>query len=298
MTKENPSPLILGCMRLAKMTQKELEAWIEAALEQGIHTFDHADIYGQGICEEKFGQILKASPNLRNSVILQSKCGIRDGFYDLSGDYVVKSVDGILKRLNTDYLDVLLLHRPDALADAEDLGRALETLQDSGKVRHFGVSNMNAMQIGWFQSNTRVFLEINQLQLSLAHTPMLDNGLYANMYVSEAADRTGSVLEYCRMNKISVQAWSILQYGIFEGTFLENPGYEALNTALEALAEKYRISKMGVAIAWILRHPANIRPILGSTKIQRIQEASKAAKVMLTKEEWYKLYCAAGHTLA
>ena len=261
MTKENPSPLILGCMRLAKMTQKELEAWIEAALEQGIHTFDHADIYGQGICEEKFGQILKASPNLRDSVILQSKCGIRDGFYDLSGDYVVKSVDGILKRLNTDYLDVLLLHRPDALADAEDLGRALETLQDSGKVRHFGVSNMNAMQIGWFQSNTRVFLEINQLQLSLAHTPMLDNGLYANMYV-------------------------------------ENPGYEALNTALEALAEKYRISKMGVAIAWILRHPANIRPILGSTKIQRIQEASKAAKVMLTKEEWYKLYCAAGHTLA
>ena len=298
MTKENPSPLILGCMRLAKMTQKELEAWIEAALEQGIHTFDHADIYGQGICEEKFGQILKASPNLRDSVILQSKCGIRDGFYDLSGDYVVKSVDGILKRLNTDYLDVLLLHRPDALADAEDLGRALETLQDSGKVRHFGVSNMNAMQIGWFQSNTRVFLEINQLQLSLAHTPMLDNGLYANMYVSEAADRTGSVLEYCRMNKISVQAWSILQYGIFEGTFLENTGYEALNTALEALAEKYRISKMGVAIAWILRHPANIRPILGSTKIQRIQEASKAAKVMLTKEEWYKLYCAAGHTLA
>ena len=298
MTKENPSPLILGCMRLAKMTQKELEAWIEAALEQGIHTFDHADIYGQGICEEKFGQILKASPNLRDSVILQSKCGIRDGFYDLSGDYVVKSVDGILKRLNTDYLDVLLLHRPDALADAEDLGRALETLQDSGKVRHFGVSNMNAMQIAWFQSNTRVFLEINQLQLSLAHTPMLDNGLYANMYVSEAADRTGSVLEYCRMNKISVQAWSILQYGIFEGTFLENPGYGALYTALEALAEKYRISKMGVAIAWILRHPANIRPILGSTKIQRIQEASKAAKVMLTKEEWYKLYCAAGHTLA
>lgn len=298
MTTENTSPLIMGCMRISQMTQMELETWINTALEQGINIFDHADIYGQGVCEEKFGDVLKKSPKLRDSLILQSKCGIRDGFYDLSGDYVIKSVDGILKRLKTDHLDVLLLHRPDTLADAQELGRGLENLQDQGKVRHFGVSNMNAMQIEWLQSNTRVILGIDQLQLSLAHTPMLDQGLYANMYVSEAADRTGSILEYCRMKNISIQAWSILQYGIFEGTFLENPSYEALNTALEDIAQKYGISKMGAAIAWILRHPAHIRPVLGSTNIQRIREAAQAVKVTLTKEEWYKLYCAAGHTLA
>lgn len=264
----------------------------------GATYFDHADIYGGGACEEIFGSVLRQNPGLREKIILQSKAGIVPGImYDNSKDYLVKAVDGILKRLQTDYLDVFLIHRPDALTDVEDTADALESLYSSGKVRYFGVSNHRVGQLQHLSKYLEHKIMINQLQLSLTNSSMIQSGMEANMLSEGAVDRDGGVLDYCRMNDITIQTWSPFQYGMIAGTFLGNPDFPELNKELNALADKYNTSNTAVAAAWILRHPAKLQLIAGSMKVSRLREICDATQIMLTKEEWYRLYLAAGHIL-
>lgn len=295
--EKNASLVVLGCMRIAQMEHDQLEQLIQKCLEMGINTFDHADIYGDGKSETIFGNILKEQPTLRNQMFIQSKCGIRKGMYDFSKKYILESTDGILKRLHTEYLDLLILHRPDILMDPEEVAEAFDALKKTGKVRSFGVSNMNMMQIELLQNYINDKLTVNQLQLSLAHTLIIDECINVNMPDEPGQMRTGSILDYCRLKGIGIQSWSPLQYGFFEGTFLGNEKYPELNTKLDALAEKYGVTAGAIAIAWILRIPGVAQAVVGTTKSDRIAELSKAAEIKLTRKEWYELYLSAGNRL-
>lgn len=287
----------MGCMRIVELENADaVKSWVDTALENGINFFDHADIYGKGRCEELFGKVL--TPSLREKIILQSKCSIRPGIaFDFSKEHILNSVDGILKRLNTEYLDVLLLHRPDALMEPEEVADAFRILKENGKVRHFGVSNQTPMQMELLSKYCDEPLLINQLQLSIAHCPMINSGINANMYNDSGINRDGGVLEYCRLKDITIQAWSPFQYGMFEGVFLGNEKFEELNKVIDNLAEKYNVTNSAIAVAWILRHPAGIQTIVGTTNKDRIAQISKASEIRLTREEWYALYMAAGNKL-
>ena len=287
----------MGCMRIVELENVDaVKGWVDTALEHGINFFDHADIYGKGRCEELFGQVL--TPSLREKIILQSKCSIRPGIaFDFSKEHILNSVDGILKRLNTEYLDILLLHRPDALMEPEEVADAFRILKENGKVRHFGVSNQTPMQMELLSKYCDEPLLINQLQLSIAHCPMINSGINANMYNDSGINRDGGVLEYCRLKDITIQAWSPFQYGMFEGIFLENEKFAELNKVIDNLAEKYNVTNSAIAVAWILRHPAGIQTIVGTTNKDRIAQISKASEIRLTREEWYALYMAAGNKL-
>ncbi len=287
----------MGCMRIVELENADaVKGWVDTALEHGINFFDHADIYGKGRCEELFGQVL--SPSLREKIILQSKCSIRPGIaFDFSKEHILNSVDGILKRLNTEYLDILLLHRPDTLMEPEEVADAFRILKESGKVRHFGVSNQTPMQMELLSKYCDEPLLINQLQLSIAHCPMINSGINANMYNDSGINRDGGVLEYCRLKDITIQAWSPFQYGMFEGIFLGNEKFAELNKVIDNLAEKYNVTNSAIAVAWILRHPAGIQTIVGTTNKDRIAQISKASEIRLTREEWYALYMAAGNKL-
>ena len=287
----------MGCMRIVELENADaLKIWVDTALENGINFFDHADIYGKGRCEELFGKVL--TPSLREKIILQSKCSIRPGIaFDFSKEHILNSVDGILKRLNTEYLDVLLLHRPDALMEPEEVADAFRILKENGKVRHFGVSNQTPMQMELLSKYCDEPLLINQLQLSIAHCPMINSGINANMYNDSGINRDGGVLEYCRLKDITIQAWSPFQYGMFEGVFLGNEKFAELNKVIDNLAEKYNVTNSAIAVAWILRHPAGIQTIVGTTNKDRIAQISKASEIRLTREEWYALYMAAGNKL-
>ena len=291
------SAVIVGCMRIAGMEERELDQLIHTSLELGINTFDHADIYGGGVSEEKFGKILAEQPHLREKLFLQSKCGIREGYFDFSKEHILEAVDGILKRLHTDYLNLLILHRPDVLMDMEEVTDAFETLTKTGKVVDFGVSNMNPMQIELLQSCTNKKLCVNQLQFSAAHTKMIDESLNVNMLTAASPMCTGSVMDYCRMKDITIQSWSSLQYGFFEGTFLGSEKYPELNRTLECLAQKYQVSAGAIAIAWILRCPAVKQAVIGTTKTSRIAELAAGSEVELTRQEWYQIYTSAGNQL-
>lgn len=270
---------------------------IGTALEQGITLMDHADIYGGGRSEEIFAQALAGIGAKREDMVIQSKCAIHDGLYDFDKEYILKSVDGILKRLNTEYLDILLLHRPDTLMEPEEVAEAFDTLQASGKVRHFGVSNQNPMQMELLQKYVEQPLIANQLQFSIAHCPMIDSGFNVNVNRPAGVMYEGSVLEYSRLKNITLQAWSPFQYGFFEGCFLGSEKYPELNQVIDRLAEKYNTTNSAIAIAWILRHPAGILPILGTTNVKRVEEICKISELKITKEEWYELYKAAGKVL-
>lgn len=287
----------MGCMRIVELENADaVKGWVDTALEHGINFFDHADIYGKGRCEELFGQVL--TPSLREKIILQSKCSIRPGIaFDFSKEHILNSVDGILKRLNTEYLDILLLHRPDALMEPEEVADAFRILKESGKVRHFGVSNQTPMQMELLSKYCDEPLLINQLQFSIAHCPMINSGINANMYNDSGINRDGGVLEYCRLKDITIQAWSPFQYGMFEGIFLGNEKFAELNKVIDNLAEKYNVTNSAIAVAWILRHPAGIQTIVGTTNKDRIAQISKASEIRLTREEWYALYMAAGNKL-
>ena len=287
----------MGCMRIVELENVDaVKGWVDTALEHGINFFDHADIYGKGRCEELFGQVL--TPSLREKIILQSKCSIRPGIaFDFSKEHILNSVDGILKRLNTEYLDILLLHRPDALMEPEEVADAFRILKESGKVRHFGVSNQTPMQMELLSKYCDEPLLINQLQLSIAHCPMINSGINANMYNDSGINRDGGVLEYCRLKDITIQAWSPFQYGMFEGIFLGNEKFAELTKVIDNLAEKYNVTNSAIAVAWILRHPAGIQTIVGTTNKDRIAQISKASEIRLTREEWYALYMAAGNKL-
>ena len=287
----------MGCMRIVELENADaVKSWVDTALENGINFFDHADIYGKGRCEELFGKVL--TPSLREKIILQSKCSIRPGIaFDFSKEHILNSVDGILKRLNTEYLDILLLHRPDTLMEPEEVADAFRILKENGKVRHFGVSNQTPMQMELLSKYCDEPLLINQLQLSIAHCPMINSGINANMYNDSGINRDGGVLEYCRLKDITIQAWSPFQYGMFEGIFLGNEKFAELNKVIDDLAEKYNVTNSAIAVAWILRHPAGIQTIVGTTNKDRIAQISKASEIRLTREEWYALYMAAGNKL-
>lgn len=291
------SEIGLGCMRIANLDKNEVNNLITTALDCGINFFDHADIYGNGKSEEIFSEAVSLTSSLREKIIIQSKCAIRPGMYDYSKEHILNSVDGILKRLKTDYLDILLLHRPDTLMEPEEVSEAFEKLYNEGKVRNFGVSNHNSMQIELLNKYLKNKITINQLQFSIMHTGIIDSGLNVNMKNSPSIDRDSSILEYCRLKDITIQAWSPYQYGFFEGTFIDNSKFPELNKKLKELAEKYNVSSTAIATAWILRHPAKIQTIVGTTNENRLRDICTASNIQLTREEWYSLYIAAGNQL-
>ena len=287
------SRLVMGCMRIVSKSYEEVEKLILCAIENGINFFDHADIYGGGQSEIIFGRVLKNNPELRKKMIIQSKCGIRPGScFDFSYDYIMNSVDGILSRLQIDVLDILLLHRPDALMDPQEVARAFDNLHASGKVRYFGVSNQNPMQIELLKKYCKQPIIINQLQFGPAHTGMLDQGIFVNMKVNNGINRDGSVLDYCRLNDITIQAWSTIRSDLASEPFIDHPSFPKLNAVLEELALKYQVSKVAIVTAWILRHPANIQVVTGTTTTHNLIDTIQATKFKLTREEWYKIYTA------
>ena len=292
------SRIAQGCMRIDRLSHTELDALIRSDLEAGISFFEHADIYGgNGRCEELFGNVLRADPSLRERMILQTKCGIRPGQYDFSKEHILASVDASLKRLGTEQVEFLVLHRPDTLVEPEEVAEAFTQLKQQGKVRKFGVSNHNSLQIALLNKYLPEPLVIDQLQFGLGHTVLVDAGLNVNMKNDPAVNRDASTLDYCRLNDITIQAWSPLQFGFIKGHFMGNPDYADLNAKLEELGQAYGITATAMAIAWILRHSARIQPVVGSVNAQRMLEIAKAAEITITRKEWYDLYCATGKSL-
>ncbi len=291
------SEISLGCMRIASLSNQEISRLIHTALDEGVNFFDHADIYGGGQSEAKFAESLPMTADLREKMILQSKCGIRKGAFDFSKTHILEAVDGSLKRLQTDYLDVLLLHRPDALVEPEEVAEAFTILQDSGKVKYFGVSNQNPMQIALLKRYVKQPIIFNQLQFSITNTGMIDAGINVNMEIDRSINRDGSILDYCRLNDITIQPWSPFQYGFFDGVFLDNENFPELNQTIDEIAAAYEVTNTAIAIAWILRHPARMQPIVGTTNPDRVKAISKASGIRLTRDEWYAIYLAAGNKL-
>jgi predicted oxidoreductase len=291
------SEIALGCMRIASMSNQDIATLIRTALDAGINFFDHADVYGGGKSEEKFAEALDMTPRLRDTMILQSKVGIRKGSFDFSKEHILEAVEGSLNRLRTDHLDVLLLHRPDALVEPEEVAEAFTILHDSGKVKYFGVSNQNPMQIELLTKFVKQPLIINQLQLSITNTGMIDAGINVNMKIDSSIVRDGSILDYCRLKEITIQPWSPFQYGFFEGVFLDNDKFPELNAQINTIAASRGVTNTAIAIAWLLRHPARMQPILGTTNPTRVKDACKASDVKLTRQEWYAIYLAAGNKL-
>lgn len=288
----------VGCMRINELDKRAAETFVQTALDLGAYFFDHADIYGNGVCEKIFADAVHMNSAVREKIMLQSKCGIVPSkMYDSSKEHILASVDGILRRLKTDYLDVLLLHRPDALAEPEEVAEAFDQLHSSGKVRYFGVSNQNSMQMALLQKYLYQPLVVDQLQFGIAHAGMVSAGIHVNMEEDAADDRDGSVLDYCRLHDITIQPWSPFQYGFFEGAFLGNPKFPELNAKISEIAAGYGVSDTAIALAWILRHPAKMMPVVGTMNTERLAECVKAVDIRLTREEWYDIYRAAGNTL-
>lgn len=288
----------VGCMRINRLEKKEAEAFVKGAVEAGANFFDHADVYGGGECESIFARAAGMSPAVRETLLLQSKCGIRPGVaFDFSKEHILNSVEASLKRLNTEYLDVLLLHRPDALVEPEEVAEAFNTLHQQGKVRNFGVSNQNPGQIRLLRKYVAQPIVANQLQLSITNAAMITEGMHVNMEDSEAVNRDGGILNFCRLHDITIQPWSPFQYGFFKGVFLDNEEFPALNEAINRIAAAHQTSNTAIAVAWLLRHPARFQPVTGTMSLPRLRECVKAAEIALSREEWYAIYLAAGNTL-
>ncbi len=297
-TDMTASQLILGCMHINESGKNPVET-IQTAYDHGINFFDHADIYGDGECETIFSKALKETSISRSDIYLQSKVGIKPGIaFDFSKQHIIEAVEGSLKRLDTDYLDALLLHRPDTLVEPEEVAEAFSQLEKAGKVRAFGVSNQNPGQIELLKTAVKQPLNINQLQFGLKHTGMIDAGINVNMENQAGLVRDGGILEYSRIHDMTIQAWSPFQYGFFEGVFVGNDEkFPELNARLLELAEQYKVTPSGIAVAFINRHPAKFQTVLGTMTPSRIIEATEAADIVLTREEWYSLYMAAGNIL-
>ena len=290
--------IVVGCMRLAGKSCDEMVRFLHTAVDSGAYFFDHADIYGGGQSEIIFGEALKSSADIeREDVFLQSKCGIRNGFFDSSKEHIVSAVDGILKRLQTEYLDALLIHRSDALVEPCEVAEAFDELYAKGKVRHFGVSNHKPMQIELLKRYVNQPLVANQLQFSIPVSNMVASGFEVNMTSDGAFDRDGSVLDYSRLHDMTIQAWSPYQMPNWQGCFIDSDKYPELNQELQVLAEKYNVSKTAIATAWILRHPAGMQVVTGTASEARLTEIVDSCKIELSREEWYRLYLSAGHIL-
>ena len=297
---QNVSAIIQGCMRMPALSKEDAAKAIRTAYDCGINFFDHATCYGNGEAEERFAEALPLTGIKREDIIIQSKCGLcfdRNEF-DWTKENILSSVDDSLRRLKVEYLDALLLHRPDLLFDPEDVAEAFDTLEKTGKVRCFGVSNLMPMQIELLKKYVKQTLVFNQVQLSLEQSQLIDQALYMNNKTTEfSINRDGSALDYCRLHDITIQAWSPLQHGMFGGTFIDNADFHELNKALATISEREGVSKAAVAIAWILRHPAKMQAIIGTMNPEHIKDTCDAVKVNLSHHDWYELYLASGKFL-
>lgn len=290
--------VIAGCMGLTALNDAQADTFVKAVIEEGVTFFDHADIYGGGECETIFGNVLKNNPSMREKIIIQSKCGIVRGImYDSSYEHIVVSAEESMKRLRVDYLDSLLIHRPDALVDPQAVAKAFDKLHAEGKVKHFGVSNHAPSQIELLKKYVDLPISFNQLQFSITNSNMINVGTNVNMTTDAGINRDGGVLDYSRLNDITIQCWSPMQHGFFEGTFLGNPKFAELNKCLDRKAEKFSTTPASVAAAWILHHPANMQLISGSTKIHHFQDMANARKIKLSNVDWYELHKSAGNVL-
>lgn len=289
--------IVLGLMRIKDKSDAQIRELVSAALDEGITMFDHADIYGTDhACEARAGRALGWSAAEREQVVIQTKCGIRFGWFDFSQKHILDSVDGSLAALGTDYIDVLLLHRPDALVEPEEVASAFDTLSASGKVRYFGVSNHTRGQLELLRATVDQPLLANQLQLSLTHAHMITEGVAQNMQHEQSVVRTDGILDYCRLTSTTIQAWSPYQSGDGSGPFIGNRAqYGALNDVLDRLAVGYGVTPEAIATAWITRHPANMQVVLGTTRPERVRAAAAGSQLRLGREEWYELFRAAGH---
>lgn len=297
---ENVSRLILGCMRMPDLSIDKAAEMVKTSMDLGINFFDNATCYTDGVAEERFGEAWTKAGIARDRFILQTKCGLcfdRNEF-DWRRETILSSVDDSLRRMKTDYLDILLLHRPDLLYEPEEVAAAFDALEKSGKVRHFGVSNVPPMMLEVLKHTVKQPLIINQLQLSLEQSQLIDAAFYMNNLTTERSiDRDNGLLDYCRLHNITIHAWSPLQYGMFGGCFIDDPKYPELNATLAELAEKYHVTKAAIALAWILRHPAQMQVIVGTMNPRHLEESAAATQVSLTHHEWYQLYLAAGKFL-
>ena len=292
------SQVALGCMRISDKTDKEMDFYLNNAIELGINYFDHADIYGGGKCEEVFGAALKRNPALRDKMYIQTKCSIVPGsMYDFSKEHIISAVDGSLKRLGVDYVDVLLLHRPDLLMEPAEVAEAFDELEAKGKVKNFGVSNHSALQIELLQREMKQKLSINQMQLSITNANMIASGANVNLPCEDGVNYDGYLRDYCRLKGITIQPWSPLQYGFIAGSFVDNRKYKSLNKVIDELAEKYGLTSTGMAIACLMRLPDKMQPIVGSTNPDRIKAVAEAADVTISREDWYRIYREAGYRL-
>ncbi|MBQ9872303.1 MAG: aldo/keto reductase [Eubacterium sp.] len=294
------SQIIQGCMRMPSLSKEDAATVIRTAYDCGINFFDHATVYGGGEAETRFSEAFPLTGLKREDIYIQSKCGIHPerSEFDWTKEDILSSVDGILQRLKVDYLDTLLLHRPDLLFEPEEVADAFSTLEQAGKVKWFGVSNLVPMQMELLKKFVKQPLIINQVQLSLEQSQLIDQALYMNNKTTDLSiNRDANVLDYCRLNDVKIQAWSPLQVGMFGGSFINNPDFPELNKALDEVAEREGVSKAAVAIAWILRHPAKMQAIIGSMNPEHIKDACDAAKVQLSHSDWYQLYLASGKFL-
>lgn len=295
------SEVILGLMRISSLSDEEIRTLVGVARDSGITFFDHADVYGTAPhgCERRFGQAVTFSPAERESVVIQSKVGIRDGFWDFSTEHILESVDESLAALNTPYLDVLLLHRPDTLVEPDEVAAAFDALHEAGKVRNFGVSNQSPAQIELLKRTVRQPLMINQVQLSITHAPLIAQGIAINMAgLDQSIDRDNGLLDYSRLNGMTLQAWSPFQKGFFDGVFLgDRENYPELNHVIDELAGEYGVEPAAIPVAWITRHPAQMQVVLGTTNPDHVRDSAAGSGVRLTREQWYRLFTAAGHTL-
>ncbi|CAN5169875.1 aldo/keto reductase [soil metagenome] len=295
------SRVILGLMRITDLDADQIRTLVGTARDSGITMFDHADIYGGAphVCEQLFGDAVTFSPSEREGVVIQSKVGIRNGYFDFSKEHILDSVNKSLTALNTEYLDILLLHRPDTLVEPEEVAAAFDELQASGKVRNFGVSNHTPGQVELLKRYVTQPLAFNQVQLSITHAPIIASGVAANMVgLDQSVDRDNGILDYARLHDITLQAWSPFQKGFFDGVFLgDRKHYADLNDVIDELAAVHGVTPIGIAVAWITRHPAKMQVVLGTTTPQRVVESAAGADVPLTRQEWYRIFTAAGHTL-
>lgn len=299
MVEDRKSDIILGCMRMNSKSKDEVQQLIETSIECNINFFDHADIYGGGESEKIFAKAFKDTSIKREDIVLQSKCGIRKGMFDFSKEHILNSVDGILQRLETDYLDVLMLHRPDTLVEPEEVAEAFDILNNAGKVKQFAVSNMDVLQTELIQKYTKHKIVANQLQLSPAYTHIIDYGFNVNMQNDAGVNRAGEIISYCRLKDITIQAWSPFQFGFFGGVFIDHPDFKEMNDVMERIAKERGewATKEAVTMAWLLRHPAGIQPVVGTTNADRVRRMADGTRIQLTREEWYEIYRSGGNVL-
>ncbi|MCB2412643.1 aldo/keto reductase [Demequina sp. TTPB684] len=294
--------VILGLMRIQEKTDDEVRELVGTALDAGITFMDHADVYGDGYhgCERRFAEAMQLTSSQREQLVIQTKAGIvkENPSFDFSYERLIGQVEGSLEALGTDYIDILLLHRPDALMEPAEVARAFDDLKASGKVRHFGVSNQTPGQMDLLRKHLNVPIVANQIQMSVTHAPAVAHGVANNMQaLDQSIARDNGTVDYCHLHDIALQAWSPFQAGFFTGVFLGNPEYAQLNEVIDRLAAQYGVEPIAIATAWILRHPAKWQVVLGTTTPQRVAAAARGSGVELTRAEWYEMFRAAGYTV-